>query len=373
MNIWNKVYLGLIFTAAIVVVALAAVELRVRNTGQKHIASLEKRVADTEDGIAKIVSGLDPIKLLEDKQPNEWSFGELQRVVFERYHARGRVWPGCIVASNPVERTLPPAMQQVEVQLIITTPLAAPSNTEVEVDVVLPETLKGLVYVFAENVAEDTEENGGAVTSTFLGRFNVDSEPVSTKFRNDEGNEINGWRVTLHTTDAISKQEIEQIFAAARLRWSIHLTPPVDSAERIARTFDPLTENGNDDQDTLEIELAQNFAAMLDWKYQDRSRFQRAIDVASSDITTFRASEEKNESENKKLMADCVLEERRAAAMVTQRDAVKDVLEQYEAEAAKLTLQVEKLQTLAMAYVDKIGEAQAKSIENMEEQNSNLE
>jgi hypothetical protein len=68
-----------------------------------------------------------------------------------------------------------------------------------------------------------------------------------------------------------------------------------------------------------------------------------------------------------------VLEEKRTAAMETQRDVVQAVLEQYKAEIDKLTLQMEKLQTLTAMYVAKITEYQLKVVEKLEAQVKNAE
>jgi len=395
MNIWNKVFLGVIFAAAIAVFVLGAVNFYISNTGQRKIADLEKKIAETGDKIAKLVNSSDPSKPSPDKQLSGLGIEELRGLLRGRYDERGRAWFGCMVAGME-ERTLPPALQQVEAMIIITGPFA-PSETGGEADVILPETLKGVVYVFEE-------KEGGEGTGAFLGRFNVSSEPIATKFQDIEGNEKNGWRIALLTIDPISEEEVEKIFATSKSRWSIYLTPPV---VRIAGVFDQLTEEEKQiipeeirnqlqsrskpelteeekegvapqvaalwekywqTMDDPEAEFAQDYPARLDWQYQQRSSLSRNIRITESDIETYKTAEEKNNAENKQLEEDCILEDKRVAAMNVQRDAVKGLAEQYEAERNKIALQIEKLQALIEGYVAEIKNAQLKAVEKIEEQ-----
>ena len=396
MNIWNKVFLGVIIATAIGVVVLASVEMKIRGVGQRHIDSLKQRIEKTDADIARIHAGTAPTKATDEKSPSEWSFEELRNILRERYQERGRAWFGCII-SDLSERTLPPALLQVIAQIIITGPLTT-GETGAETETVPPEHLRGIVYVFEEG-------NNG----TFLGRFTVDSVPTPTPFRDDEGNQKNGYRVTLVSSDHISDEEIEQIFEAseaASARWAIYLTPPVD---RISGIFDKLTDEekqmipeefaekfqprpmaeltdeekeGADPNvvaiwekiratiDNPEAEAAQDFALMLDWLYQRRSGLLRDIKVAESDIATYNTAEEQTKAENEKLTADCVLEETRVGAMNIQRDAVMGQLEQYQAEINSIELQIEKIQALNEAYVAKIAEYQTKAVEEMEKQSA---
>ena len=399
MNIWNKVFLGVIFLTAVAVVVLGSVEYHIRNTGQKHIASMEQRIAETQERIDKIEGGAAPLKIFPEKVQSDWSFEELRGVVRGQLNVRGRAWFGSIVAGME-ESVLPPALQQVEVQIIITEPLQ-PNETGTATDVVSPETLRGVVYVFEEG----TENNVG----TFLGRFKVDSDiPTGTKFLDSEGNEKNGWRVTLVTIDPISADEIEQIWGAGESRWAIYMSPPIN---RVAGVFSQLTEEEKqmipeeiresfqprpmpelqpeelegvdpsvaeiwkkyrEEMDDPESELAQDFSTLLDWLYQQRSSLHRDIRIAESDIETYKAAEEKNKTENEKMEVDCVLEEKRAEAMNIQRDAVKALLEQYESEINRITLLIEKLQAQAAVSVTGITDAQQKAAEIIEERTRSI-
>jgi hypothetical protein len=292
------------------------------------------------------------------------------------------------------ERTLPPTLLQIEAQIIITGPFL-PNETGAEIDVVMPDALRGVVYAFAEG----DEENAGA----FLGRFHVDSTPTPTKFRDNEGNEKNGFLITLITIDPISEAESEQILNATQSRWAVYLTPPVD---RIAGIFDQLTEADKEaiseelrerflprpmpelteedkegaspevlkiwqavreKQDDPESESAYDFSATLDWLYKRRSAARRDIITAESYINTNTVAAEKANAENEKLEKDGTLEEKRAKAMNGQREAVKTLSEQYGTEINNIALQIEKLQALQEAYVEKIEEYQQRAVTEIEE------
>ena len=398
MNIWNKVFLGVIFLAAIAVLALAAVEMRIRSTGQKHIDSLTRKIEETDASIAKIVAGTAPAKNMLDKSQNEWSFEGFRNALRERYYERGRAWFGCI-ASNPNEETLPPALQQVVVQVTITGPFA-PSETGTETEVVRPDHLRGVVYVFEEGAEGDA--------GTFLGRFNVDSEPTTRQFQDDtlnEGNQFTAYQVTLITVDPLSSEEIDHIFDAVEVRksrWAIYLTPPVD---RIAGIFSQLTEEERqvipaevlerfqprtlpelteeetegvssdvqalwqrirEQMDDPEAESGEDYAGALDWFYGRLSTARRDIAIAQSDIAKFKVAEEAANAENKKLEADGDRGEKYVEAMNVQRDAIKVQSEQYQEEINRTTLEIEKRQLLNVEYVAKIAEYQELATKTIE-------
>jgi len=408
MNIWNKVFLGVIFITAIAIFVLGAVNFHISNTGQKKIADLKKKIAESDDKFAKIVHGTAPDKHSLDKPVSALGIDELRGLLRGRYDERGRAWFGCMVAGmegNEISPTNPQPGAQglplVTAQIIITSPFA-PSETGAATDVVMPETLKGVVYVF-----EEKEGSEGA--GPFLGRFHVDSEPTATKFPDSDGNEKNGWRIKLITLDSISEREINQIFAASKSRWAIYLIPPVDRVtgifdqlteeekkmipEELLKKFQPrpmpeLTDEEKDgvnsqvialwekyrqNMDDPESELGQDFSVVLDWLYQQRSHLNRDIKIAESDIKAYETSEEKNKAENQKMDADCVLEEKRVKAMDIQGGAVKTLFTQYEAERNRIALFIEKLQTLIAAYAAEITNAQLLAVEKIEERAKHAE
>ena len=373
MNIWNKVFLGIIFVASIVIVVFGAIELKIRNTGQKHIAQKEKEIADKESAITKIIEGTTPAKLLVDKEVPEWGYEELRNKVLELYSERGRAWQGCIVASI-AENTRLPALRRVEAQVIITGP---PDGRGIETDAASPGVLRGVVYIFRE----EYEDNA----CTFLGRFNVEGEPTTTMFRDQEGNQRNGFRVTLITVDPISEEEIETIFEASQSRWALYMTLPIN--HRVAGVFDRLEEEHGgidpnvlavwerhrDKMDDSEAQYARDYSSLLYWLYRQRSGTYRAINITKDDIETYRVAEEKTKAENEKLTADCILEEKRRDAMEVQRNAVKNLLEEYEKETAQYILQIEKFKAMSAAYVAAITEAQLRVVEKIEHRVAEIE
>ena len=394
MNIWNNVFLVLIFITSIAVVALTSVEFQIRNTGQKKIADLEKKIEDTDDKISKILDGAAPLKLSPNKSRAEWGFEELRGHLRVRLVERGTAWFGSIV-DRVDEKTLPPALPQVEARIIITEPF---EEGETKDTVVMPATLRGIVYVFEEGSSNDADGTG-----VFLGRFNVNSEPTATKFTDDEGNENNGWRMTMVTVDPISKKEIEQI-KYSKSRWAIYMTPPVD---RFLGVFDQLTDEElqtipdeireklqprpmpeletdylegldprvveiwqkyREEMDDPESELTQDYSTLLVWLYQQRNNLNREIEVVESYISTHEEATKKNEENNKKLESDCTLEEKQVRAMTRQRDAVRTLYEEYEEENNRLVARIETLQAQSKEYIAGIMDAQLKVIRKIEEQ-----
>jgi len=394
MNVWNKVFLGIIIVTTIAVIVLTAVEMRIRSVGDTQEVKLKQRIEEAGEKIRKITAGTAPTKLSVDKSPAEWSFEELRGRNIAQFDERGRAWFGCQVrGANQI--TLPPALAQVEAQVIITSPLV-PNEAGIATDVVLPENLRGVVYVFEEG----NEDKAGA----FLGRFRVDTVPTPTKFRDSEGGEKNGYQVTLMTADPVSEREINQILGARQSSWAIYMTPPVD---RFAGIFDQLTEEeknalpeelrsprpmpelieedkeGVDPQtvkiwegyrekmDDPEFESVRDVAKALNWLYEQRSRLLRDIKIILTDSAEYKAADEKSKVENEKLTNDCVHEEKRVEAMKAQRDHVKTLLEQYVAEIDSMTVRVEKLQAQIAWFAAKIAEYQLKVVEKIEKQAEN--
>ena len=394
MNIWNNVFLVLIFITSIAVVALTSVEFQIRNTGQKTIADLEKKIEDTKGKITKIDDGAAPLKLLPEKAFSDLGFEEIRGVLRVRLVERGRAWFGSVV-DRVDEKTLPPALPQVEARVIITEPFEEGETTDT---VVMPATLRGIVYVFEEE--NNSDEN---IAGVFLGRFNVNSEPIAAKFTDNEGNEKNGWRITMVTIDPISEKEIEQI-KISKSRWAIYMTPPVDRflgvfnqltdeemqtiPDEIREKFQlrPMPELATEDLEGLdprvveiwkkyreemddpESERTQDYSTLLVWLYQQRNSLNREMEMIESYIKTHEEATKKNEENNKKLKSDCDLEEKRVTAMTQQRDAVGKLCEEYAAENNKQAALIETLHAQSKEYIDGIMDAQLKVIKKIEEQ-----
>ena len=381
--------------AGAAVLVFAAVDLHVRGTGQRHIASLQQKIKKAEEDIARIHAGSAPTKATINKSQAEWGLEEMRNALHAHYTERGREWRNCIIRDIE-EVTLPPALPQIRVRLIITGP---PDASGIETDATSPEHLRGIVYAF-------NETNNG---STFLGRFSVDSGTIqTTKFSVDNGSgERDGYQITLISSDHLNSEEVTQIFDAGRARWAMYLTPPTDrvagiftqltddekamiSAELLdrfqSRDMPELTDEEKQDVapnvlavwekvrsglDDPEAEWALDYAPALDWLYLWQGTLLRNIAATEVHIATNKFAEEKAKAENEKMTADCVLEEAGVARMEVQRDVVKGILEQYQEEVASMTLQTEKLQTLNEAFVAKIAEYQATAVESIEKRATN--
>jgi len=453
MNIWNKVFLGVIIATAIVVLVLTALEMKIRGTGLRYIADLQKKIDDTKSNINKITVGTAPAKSLVDKSRDDWSFEELRNALRERYQERGRVWFGHLAPGGGLV-DLPPALQQIMAPVVITGPMV-PNEAGTETEVAFPEHLRGVVYVFEQG----DEENPGK----FLARFNVDSEPTPVPFRDEEENQKTGYQIRLITIDPIDDDEIDQVLEA-RPNWALYMAPPID---RIAGIFDQLSEQEwemiplelrerfdhiagifvklteqelemvppelrerfqsrlmlaltqehknalieelkrlrDDPRETLEKKeryrriidayddfagsfkdpeilvqwekvranlddpeaaAAQDLALALDWLYLRLGGLRRDIEIAESNTATNKTVEENAKEENKELMADAILEERRLEAMQNQRKETEEHLTQTRTEIDRITLQIEKLQTINAALLAKIAEAQLKATEQIE-------
>ena len=436
MNTWNKVFLGLIFVTALFVAALASVEFHVRSTGQKHISSMETKIAETQEKIDRIVSGSAPQKHLQEKSPTEMSIEELRGILSGRYSERGRAWFDCVVID--VENISSETLQQVEVQVVVTGPFppgVMPDDQNIQTKenedflVQFSQTF-GVVYAFGTFVEGGDEIGKAATHNAFLGRFIVnpaDTESKWTTFFDKGENQKNGVRINLITIDPIIDEEIEQIIFASRnadyrngdrkFHWAIYMTSPVD---RIAGIFSQLTE---EEMQMIPEERRgkQDPSTLLDWLYQQQSGLHRDIRTAESNIEMckdalkiirkeigkqlgdlieteqnkiggekkfgeqFLASmQEKiteiekrlkekieqgekigNEEDIGKMVRDWGLEMKRAKAMDKQRDAVKTLVEQREAEINETALKIEKMQTLSTAYVEGIEKSQLMAVEQV--------
>jgi hypothetical protein len=409
MNTWNKVFLGIIFVSAIAVVILAAPEAVIRQTGIKRTAQYRKDIEAVDEKNLKLEIGTAPTKPTADKPLNDMSMSELRGLERARFDERGRAWFNCIASRVGISKSEDPPPPQVRAQVIITGPLDA---NGIETDAAEPKTLQGVVYVFEEAAAgqeggEEGEEAKIVAPGVFLGRFQVDPNLTTTKFKDKEDNEKTGYRVTLITADPIGKTEVARIENAGNSRWAIYTTPPVD---RIAGVLSLLTEEemqmlpeelrvklqprpmpelteeeleGVDSNvaekwkqyrqewDDPESDSAQSFALLLDWLYQRRVRINREIATTTANIATFEAAAEKNTAENEQLKNDGIYEEKRVEVMNTQRDAVKSVGEQYDMKIDEMNADSVRLQKMIAAYTTAITEAQLRVAEKIEERTKN--
>ncbi|GHT45513.1 hypothetical protein FACS189454_05140 [Planctomycetales bacterium] len=356
MNVWNKVFLGAIIVLAVAVLVLGAVDLKVRSTGQKTRESLETKIQKTETDAEKIKDGTSPKKTTTEKSDAELSFDELKSRLSVKLAERGRAWFGCKVsqAKDSIKlKVLPPTkiegaevptkelnpLKQVEVRLVVTRPTVGEGE---QAAVAVPDAMKGVVYVFAENNANNNNGKG-----KFLGRFIVNSAPSPTKYLDASGAEKNAYQVMLLSIDSINAAEMKAIDEAADLDWTVLLMPPSD------QEADP--------------EKRRDWAVALDYAYKERDSIGRKLDAAKSAIETLETAEKQSLAENEKMEADIALEHKRTEAMEQNREAVKKTLEEYNAEINEMNLKIEKVQALLEAYVAEIADSQLKAKAKIEQ------
>jgi hypothetical protein len=124
--------------------------------------------------------------------------------------------------------------------------------------------------------------------------------------------------------------------------------------------------------DDADSEFAQDWTVRLDSLYRYRNDTLLEIQIVEGAIAKYKESEEREKAVNVKLDEECVLEEKKVGAMEIQRDAVKQLLEIYEAEIIKRTVQAEKLQAMAGAIAEKITEYQLQVSEKIEGKESGV-
>ena len=409
MSNLNKVFLGIIGAVAVVVLALAAAHFEIHNRGQKTVADREKAIGAVNTAITKIKDGTAPLKLRLDKNQDEWSLQELIDAVRNAYDERGRAWFGCIVSQADIRVSQVPSLA-VQVPVVITGP---PDERGFETNAILPEALKGVVYVF--EVFEEFEAGKGiqvVKNGTFLGRFAVATSMNTTPFMNRNDEEKEGYRITLTTTDSISEEEVQQIIDTdPDARWAIYLNPPV---ERLIEIFDRIAELADADRATLSdedrelwdwwmerhqlteeqkqgmglnpnevfalweriygqdpeeaaVKLGRDLAVWLDSLYTRRDYLNRTMTLTKKDLSEYEKAGKIVLEEQAKLVADREFEEKRVAAMEMQRDTVKALWEEYRTEADQLALEIKTLKTQIAEYVAKITEAQLTVAEKIEE------
>lgn len=383
MNIWNTVFLVLVFLLAGVVVFFTSIDMKVRKTAATSIESLEKGLVDTEKKMIALNEGTAPQKPTAEKTVDELSLNELvlklQNLVFER----GKAWFGCIPADVNVEgqkltpRQLgdnnPPtpedrlkAIQLVEVQLTVTGPVTEHEEAK---EVVPPEDLKGIVYLFNEGVpigeaerqqeGEGGEEASKALTvreGAYLGRFTVMQQQKVQ----------NGYLITLTAANEMNEAEIERLQNSMDSTWSVYATMPQD---RYAGVFDAASPEELESliSDPAQREALLNperplkdFDELLTRLFQWRVVLQQDIDRSKRDIASLNSSLEIAAEEEKNLQKDINFEKKRIDAMKEQVRVLKEKADQYDEMLKSLREEIDKTQEQNEFYVAKIAEYQLK-------------
>lgn len=369
MNIWNKVFLVLIFLLALGVVFFAGQEYKVRSAGQQKIASLEKDQIKAEEEIEKILQGSAPDKPQAEKSFEEMGLEESRLKLFDLLYERKKAWFGCKPGNiNPQGKVITPEQlggnlpatpgdqlkpaHLLEAKVTITGPLIEQDGNEV---VMPPDDLTGIVYVF--------DEGQEGVNGSFLGVFTVSAPAQKVN---------NAYQVTLHSANEMNEAEVQRIQKAGRSTWAIYATIPTD---RFDGVFNRLSEEAIETLIPAAVrkELTnserplKDFGELLTRRYQRRVELQQEIDSTKKDIAMLNTSLELVRAESEKLRENIEFEKKRIAAMGTQRQALEDMLKKYDDTIQQLRDDIDKTQKQNVWYEEKIAEYQLK-VRNLIEQ-----
>ncbi|MDR3196954.1 MAG: hypothetical protein LBU34_03705 [Planctomycetaceae bacterium] len=367
MNIWNKVFLGLIFVLAAAVVFFTSQEMKIRGTGQKAIASMEAKMETTKRDIEKIYEGTAPAKKLSEKTVEELGFNELRVQLLDLLYERKKAWFGCKPGNlNISGKELTPeqlggdnpatpkeklkTIQLLEVSLTITGPVVEKNGNE---EVIPPEDLKGLVYVFDEGEA--------GVGGSFLGMFVADQmQKVQS-----------GYQVTLQSAQDLSEAEIKQVQNALRSTWAVYTTVPLDRYQNI---FDRLTDEEKEmlpaalrETLTNPERIPKDFDELLGLFYQRRVELKEAINSTQRRIEELKTSLKIAEAEDQDLRNDKDLENKRIAMMKIQCKTLQDNIDAYGRMIGQLRGEIEKTQIQNEWLVARIAEYQLQVKELIEQ------
>ncbi len=403
MNIWNKVFLGLIFLLTLAALFFAAQEWKIRGMGQKAVLSLEKQQVDTEKQIAQISEGSAPDKAATEKTFEEMGLEESRLKLLELLFERKKAWFGCLPGGiNPTGKTVAPEqlggnnpatpgdaldpINLLEVQVTITGPLVAATGAEGEAAervVAPPNDLLGVVYVFDEGdfleaAKAETENGSGGSTAdgisggaqgikgvggSFLGIFTVDGAPQQT---------AEGYVVTLHSANELNDVEVARIQDAARSTWAIYASIPLD---RYVDIFDRLSEEQANAllpdavrQKLMDAQRIQvDFDVMLTRLYQERVNLLQEIGSSRTDIAALNASLAIAAQEDQKTRGDIEFEKKRIAAMNDQKEALQKMVEQYDASIRQLLDDIDATQKDNERFAAGIADAQLRVLQRIED------
>ncbi|MDR1140569.1 MAG: hypothetical protein LBL62_02680 [Planctomycetaceae bacterium] len=367
MNIWNKVFLGLIFVLAVAVIFFTSQELKIRGTGQQAIASIEKKMETATRDIEKIYEGTAPAKNISEKTLEELGFSELRVKLVDLLYERKKAWFGCKPGNPNISgKVLTPeqlggdnpatpgeklkTIKLLEVPLTITSPVVEKNGNE---EVVPPDDLKGIVYVFDEGEA--------GVGGSFLGMFIADQmQKVQS-----------GYQVTLQSAHELSEAEIKRIQSAVRSTWAVYTTVPLDRYQNI---FDRLT---GEEEEMIPASLREkltnpdrtlkDFAELLNLFYQYRVELKENIDSTKRRIDELNAALEIAKEEDQDLRKDQDLEKKRIEVMKSQCKTLQENIDAYDNKIKQFRNEIEKTQLQNEWLVAKIAEYQLKVKELIEQ------
>lgn len=369
MNIWNKVFLALIFILSIVVVFFTSQEMKIRQQWNEGLQSLEKAIERERGESKKILEGPVPEKPVKERSLDELSLDQLKVRLHELVFERNKAWFGCIPGTlsdegktitpqqlgdnkpaTPSDRLRP--IRLVEVKLTVTGPIVEREGNE---EVLRPDDMRGLVYLFDD----DPEGRAGA----FLGRFLV-VPPAPQKNQK-------GYQVTLQAANDLNDAEVDLIRKSLRSTWSVYATMPKDRNQGLFDNLNP----GEIEAMVSEAALAKlidperplrDFDELLANLYQWRVVLQQEIDRSKRDIASLDASFAAAKQEEKNLQADIDFERKRNEAMKVQLKAVQAKVDEYDAMIKKLFEDIEATQKQNEWYVARIAEYQLRVAELIE-------
>lgn len=385
MNIWNKVFLVLIFIFAALAVVFAGREFQIRKAWNDCFIAHKKAIAKAEENAEKIQAGASSGK---DKNRDEKSFDEmtlselkllLNLYIYERKNAwfgckaidvikpddanadRQEVYPNQLANLPDRSMTTPDdqlnPVKLVKVQLLIPAPSAEPEAGQEIMDLKLDknESLTGTAFLFSEGTAQ--EEDGSQSGGAFLGRFTVSQVQRSQ----------NGYLVTLLSRDELNENEIQLLEASRNSTWALHTAMPQDRFDGIFSRITPEQAETRFRTDLLDPNRPlQDFGILIDYSYRQRVELKRAIDLNHRAIDSLRVSIEIANQEEHSLRADIDKEHKRVALMEEQRDVVNNMVARYDAMIKMLQKEIEDTQKQSEFYLSQIAEIQLKAADMIE-------
>lgn len=371
MNIWNIVFLVLIFVLSIAVLALTSFDMQIRKVGGESIASLEKSIKTEQENLRKVMEGSAPDKPTSEKRFDEMGLDEQKVRLLDLLYERKKAWFGCQPQAGSFSaegKALSPeqlgnenpatpgdqlkTIQLVEVRITITGPIVEQNGNE---EVIPPDDLKGLVYVF--------DEGQEGVGGSFLGRFMVSQAPQKAQ---------NGYQATLTVANELNEAEVQRIQRALRSTWAIYATVPMD---RFQGLFDRITP---EEAETW-IPAAQrnklmnpdrplkDFDVLLTLLYDRRVVLKQDIDLANRAIQSLNTDREAATKEDQALRNAIEFEKKRIEAMENQRKTLQTKVEQYATMIEDIKSKIDETQKQNEWYLTRIADYQLQVKELIEQ------
>ncbi len=335
MNIWNIVFLVLVFILSAVVLVFTGQEYNVRNKGQQTLEQFEKKIEEEKGKTIVAQEGPQPLKAMAEKSIDEMGLGELNTWLQTLRNERKKTWFKCGIRVNADgKRVTAPqlgdgnptvALDQlktiklVEVSVIVTGPEVM---REGNLEVVRPDDMEGTVYLF--------DEGKDGAGGTFLGRFTV----TSPQPQRAQG----GYVVTLLAVDELDDAEIQRLNRAARSSTcAVYASMPEDRYSFVFENLSPeeaaeLIPDAKVRQRMLDPERPLvDYDELFARKYANRIKSQLALDLATRQNAGLLEDKKIADDENAKLREEIDLEKVRIAAMIAQANVLREKLDQYTA------------------------------------------